>query len=216
MYFGLVFSARLFSAEDQLWASAHCSWSLHHRKHWVGVKDFSKGLRHAVPVGFSVAMETDCVNSAVWQSLQPRGHVSKLHWAAWVYLSSEPTPTGTGPGSLSTHSAGTSAVSLPRRRGLAGLFWADSLLPHFTVIQPTLWTERGWGKSQRNSWSHDEHEMVFLAEMSEWKAFPSNWRTRVPFADRQCGYPLMSPSNTLSHQFLTHTHTHTQFFLREV
>ena len=103
-----------------------------------GVKDFSKGLRHAVPVDFSVAMETDCVNSAVWQSLQPRGHVSKLHWAAWVYLSSEPTPTGTGLGSLSTHSAGTSAVSLPRRRGLAGLFWADSLLPHFTVIQPTL------------------------------------------------------------------------------
>lgn len=65
-----------FSAKDQLWACAHCSCgnrSLHHRKHWVGVKDFSKGLRHAVPVGFSVAMETDCVNSAVWQSLQPRG-----------------------------------------------------------------------------------------------------------------------------------------------
>ena len=156
-----------------------------------------------------------CKQSSLAESAAP-GHVSKLPWAAWVCLSSEPTPTGTGPGSLSTHSPGASAVFLPRCRELVGLFCADSVLPHFTVIQPALWTERKWGKSRRNPWSHDEHELVYLAEMSEWKAFPSSWRMRVPFADRQCGCPLMNPSNTLSPQFHTHTHTHThthmQFF----
>ena len=152
-----------------------------------------------------------CKQSSLAESAAP-GHVSKLPWAAWVCLSSEPTPTGTGPGSLSTHSPGASAVFLPRCRELVGLFCADSVLPHFTVIQPALWTERKWGKSRRNPWSHDEHELVYLAEMSEWKAFPSSWRMRVPFADRQCGCPLMNPSNTLSHQFHTHTHTHTHTY----
>ena len=47
--------------------------SLHLWKHWVGAKDFSTGVRIVLPVDFPVAMETNCVNRALLQSLQPPG-----------------------------------------------------------------------------------------------------------------------------------------------
>lgn len=60
-----------------LWDCVHCSSS----PGSTGWGQRIIGVRLVLPVDFPVAKETDYVNRALFQSLQPPGHVSKLHWS---------------------------------------------------------------------------------------------------------------------------------------
>ena len=111
-----------------------------------------------MPLDFPVAVETGCAHMALVSA--PLGPMHPC-WHPQRLPTSEP----------GRHSAGASAASLLGHWEWAGRsVW--TVLPHFLVVQPAMQT--GERRARGASWSHDEHEMIFLAETSEWKGFLSD------------------------------------------
>lgn len=99
-----------------------------------------------------------------------------------------PHPQQTAGSRSCKHSAGASATSLLRHWEPAGLFSADSVLPPAPPLHSHPASHPGWMRVREEPEMPLDHVMkmkLFLAEMSEWKDFPSRWKIGVPFADSQ-------------------------------